>query len=171
MKPARLPENTTARRLLQDRLKGLSVKFPSGSASSATAAKVSGKWFEFGDNDRGIKALSFDFNGSSRVLNVRTSSGESRLLIGSGTWASGRGGFTNGVDRFLSVPANPLVAASGAWSTENTFTIKIVLPETPYYTTLDFKFEGDRVVVDAEHSVSFGPTKLPQLVGQAHITE
>src|SRR5262249_34944187 len=157
MKPDRLPENANARRQLQDRLKGLSVKFPNGSASSAMAANVSGKWFEFAENDRGIKALSFDFNGRSPVLNVRTNNGESRLLIGSNMWASGRGGFTNGVDRFLSVPVNPLVAASGAWSAENTFTVKIVLPETPYYTTLVFKFEGDRVVVDGEHSVSFGP--------------
>src|SRR6185437_9955447 len=115
MKPGRLPENAAARRQLQERLNGLTIRFPSGSASSPTAATVTGKWFEFPENDRGIKALSFDFSGSATVLNVRTSTGESRLLIGATTWAGGRGGFTNGVDRFLSVPANPLVAASGAW--------------------------------------------------------
>jgi CubicO group peptidase (beta-lactamase class C family) len=171
MKPGRLPENASARRQLQDRLKDLKVKFPNGSPTSATAANVSGKWFDFAENERGLKAVSFDFNGSSPVLNVRTTSGESRLLIGSNTWTNGRGGFTNGVDRFLGVPANPLVAASGAWSAENTFTVKIVLPETPYYTTLAFKFEGDRMVVDGEYNVSFGPTKPPQLVGQAHASE
>ena len=171
MKPGRLPENANARRQLQDRLKGLTVKFPSGSTSSAIATSVSGKWFEFSENDRGIKALSLDFSGSLPVLNVRTSSGESRLLIGTNTWAGGRGGFTNGVDGFLSVPANPLVAASGAWTTADTFTVKIVLPETPYYTMLRFKFEGDRVVLDGEHSVSFGPTKLAPLTGQAHASE
>lgn len=171
MKPGRLPENAATRRQLQDRLNGLTIRFPSGSTSSPTAATVSGKWFEFPENDRGIKALSFDFSGSATLLNVRTSTGESRLLIGATTWASGRGGFTNGVDRFLSVPANPLVAASGAWTAAETFTVKIVLPETPYYTTVSFKFQGDRVVVDGEHSVSFGPTKLAQLVGQAHPSE
>jgi CubicO group peptidase (beta-lactamase class C family) len=171
MKPGRLPENATARRQLQDRLNRLTVKFPGGSASSPTAATISGKWFEFPENDRGIKELSFEFTGSATFLNVRTSAGESRLLIGALTWAGGHGGFTNGVDRFLSVPANPSVAASGAWTSNDTFTVKIVLPETPYYTTLNFKFEGDRVVLDSEYSVSFGPTKPTQLVGQLHPSE
>ena len=171
MKRGRLPENAAAHRQLQERLKGLTVTFPHGSASSAIAANVSGKWFAFAENDRGIKALSFDFSGGSPVLNVSTNSGESRLLIGSNTWARGRGGFTNGVDRFLSVPANPSIAASGAWTSENTFTVRIVLPETPYYTTMNFRFEGDGVVLDSEHSVSFGPTKRPQLVGRAQTTE
>jgi hypothetical protein len=31
---------------------------------------------------------------------------------------------------------------------------------------LIFRFEGDRLVFDAEHNVAFGPTKLPQMVGQ-----
>lgn len=171
MKPGRLPENANARRQLQDRLKGLTVKFPSGSASSAMATSVAGKWFEFPENDRGIKALSFDFIGSLTLLNVRSSSGVNRLVIGTNTWGGGGGIFTNGVDRFLSVPANPIVAASGAWAAADTFTVKIVLPQTPYYTTLNFKFEGDRVVFDSEYSVSFGPTKPPQLVGQAHPSE
>lgn len=171
MKLGRLPKNAAAHRQLQERLKGLTVKCPQGSASSAIAANVSGKWFGFAENDRGIKALSLDFSGSSPILNVSTNSGQSRLLIGSNTWAAGRGGFTNGVDRFLSVPANPLVAASGAWTNENTFTVRIVLPETPYYTTLDFRFEGDRVVLDSEHNVSFGPTKPAQLVGRAQTSE
>jgi hypothetical protein len=64
-----------------------------------------------------------------------------------------------------------MLAASGAWSDENTFTVKIVLYETPYYSTLNFKFEGDRVIIDSEHNVAFGPTKQPQLVGQARASE
>jgi CubicO group peptidase (beta-lactamase class C family) len=59
MKPGRLPENASARKQLEARLSGLSVKFPSGQPSSPVAAKVSGKWFEVADNDRGIKAISF----------------------------------------------------------------------------------------------------------------
>ena len=41
------------------------------------------------------------------------------------------------------------------------------LYETPFYSTLAFRFDGDRLLLDAEHNVAFGPTKLPQLVGQA----
>ena len=102
---------------------------------------------------------------------MRTSTGETRMTIGRETWTNSRGLFSNGLDRALSVPANPLVAASGAWSTENTFTVKLVLSETPYYSTLNFKFEGDRLLVDSEHNVAFGPTKLPQLVGIVRSSE
>jgi hypothetical protein len=171
MKPGRLPENSTARRQLEARLSSLKVKFPSGAASSPICASVSGKWFEFADNDRGIKAVSFDFNSTSPTLIVRTAAGETRMTIGRDTWTNSRGMFANGLDRALSVPPNPLVAASGAWSTENTFTVKIVLSETPYYSTLNFKFDGDRLLFDAEHNVNFGPTKLPQLTGQIRASE
>lgn len=93
------------------------------------------------------------------------------MTVGRDTWTSSRGQFANGLERALSVPANPLVAAVGAWTAENTFTVKIVLPETPYYSMLSFKFDGDRLLFDAEHNVFFGPTKLPQLAGQSRSSE
>ena len=165
MKPARLPENTAARRQLESRLAALRVKFPNGSASSPIAASVSGKWFEFAENNRGLKAVSFDLNSTPASLIVRTGAGETHLAIARETWTNSRGQFTNGLDRALSVPSNPLVAATGAWSAEDTFTVKIVLSETPYYSTLNFKFDGNRLLFDSEHNVAFGPTKLPQLIG------
>src|SRR5262249_4480038 len=110
MKPGRLPENAAARRQLEARLAGLKVKFPTGSTSSSISRNVSGKWFEFADNDRGIKAVSFDFNSTAPVLTVRTTAGETRLTVAADTWSTGRGLFTNAVDRILAVPTNPLVA-------------------------------------------------------------
>ena len=66
----------------------------------------------------------------------------------------------------LSVPERPQVAASGAWTSDSVFRVKLVAPETPFYSTLDFRFDGNRVVVDGEQNVSFGPTKLPRLEGR-----
>jgi hypothetical protein len=166
MKPSRLRENAAARRLLQTRLDELTVKFPNGVATSPVLAGVSGKLFEFPENDRGIKTLSFDFNSAAPTLIVRTVDGEARLPFGIQSWAKSRGTFTNGLDHFLSVPANPLVASSGAWTADNIFTLKIVLYETPFYSTLNFKFDSDRLTVDAEHNVAFGTTKVTQLIGQ-----
>jgi hypothetical protein len=79
---------------------------------------------------------------------------------------SSRKGFTNGIERLLSVPADPDVAASGAWSADSVFTLKLVAPQTPYYSTLTFRFDGDRLLLDSEYNVSFGPTKLEQLEGK-----
>jgi hypothetical protein len=77
-----------------------------------------------------------------------------------------RKGFANGLERLLSVPVDPEVAASGAWTADSVFTLKIVAPQTPYYSTLTFRFDGERMLLDGEYNVSFGPTKLPQLEGK-----
>jgi CubicO group peptidase (beta-lactamase class C family) len=171
MKPGQLPENASARKELQFRLDGLKVKFPSGSSSSTASGRLSGKWFEISENDRDVKAVSFDFNPANPILTVRTSVGETRLPFGLNSWVKSRGAFANGLDHFLSVPANPMIASSGAWTDENTFKLKIVLYETPFYSTLNFKFDGDSLVIDSEQNVAFGSTKMTQLVGKARATE
>ncbi|MCM3904338.1 MAG: beta-lactamase family protein [Pyrinomonadaceae bacterium] len=167
MKPNHLPENGVARRMLEAKLASLLVKLPSGQPTMPLASRVSGKWFEFPENDRGVKAVSFDFNSSSAALIVRTTGGETRTPIGIGSWRKSTNGFANGLDRSLSVPEQPLVAASGAWSANDILNVKLVLYQTPFYSALTFKFDGDRLLFDTEHNVSFGPRNLPQLVGQA----
>jgi CubicO group peptidase (beta-lactamase class C family) len=167
MKASPLPEDAASRRRLEAKLAGLTVRLPAGQPTAARAAQVSGKWYEFPENDRGIRAVALDFNSESPTLIVRTAGGETRTPVGIGSWTKSRGGFANGLDQFLSVPAHPLIAASGAWTADDVFTVKIVAYETPFYSTLAFRFDGDRLRLDAEHNVAFGPTKLPQLVGQA----
>jgi CubicO group peptidase (beta-lactamase class C family) len=167
MKSTPLAEDSTARRKLELRLADLMMWLPSGQPTATLAAKVSGRWYQFPENDRRIQAVALDFSAASPALVVRTAGKEARTPIGIGSWAKGRGGFTNDLDQFLSVPVNPLVAASGAWTADDVFTVKLALYETPFYSTLAFRFSGDRLLLDAEHNVAFGPTKLPQLVGQA----
>lgn len=170
MKPRALPEDTAARRKLETKLAALRVNLPPGDSTSPLAAKVSGQWYEFPENERGIKAVALDLSSSSPALVVRTSSSETRTPLGIGSWAKSQGSFSNGMDRFLSVPERLQIAASGVWATADTFTIKLVAHETPFYSTLTMRFEGERLVVDSEYNVAFGPTKLPQLVGQANTT-
>jgi CubicO group peptidase (beta-lactamase class C family) len=165
MKAAPLREDAAAQRKLKEKLASLSVRVPAGQPTAALAAKVSGRWYEFPENDRHVRAVSFDFNSRSPALIVRTASGETRMPFATGAWAKSRGGYTNGLDQLLSVPAQPLLAASGAWTADDVFTVKLVAYETPFYSTLRFRFDGDRLVFDAEHNVAFGQTKLPQLIG------
>ena len=140
---------------------------PAGKPTSPMARAVSGKWYEFGENPRGLRAVSLDLTSKTPSLLVRTAAGETRTPIGLGTWARTTPGFANGIERMLSVPERPQVAASGAWAADSVFRLKLVAPETPFYSTLDFRFDGDRLVLDGEQNVSFGPTKMARLEGRA----
>src|SRR5262245_61199987 len=165
MKSRPLPNDPAAQKALQAKLASLVVRMPAGRPTAAAAARVSGKWYEFPGSNSGIQAVQLDLNSESPALVVRTAGGEKRTPIGLGAWAKSKSGFSNGIDQFLSVPAEPLLAASGAWMTDDVFTIKIVAYETPFYSTLNFQFDGDRLQLNAEHNVAFGPTKLPRLEG------
>ena len=165
MKPNRLPENAAEERKLEAKLASLSVKPQTGEKNSLLAAAVSGKWFELPENDRDIRAISFDFKSTTPALLVRTKNGELRNAIGLGSWSKSQNAFANGIDKFLGVPEHPLLVTSGAWPAGDVFQVKILLYQTPYYSTLTFRFDGDRVLLDTEYNVSFGPRNLPQLVG------
>ena len=140
---------------------------PPGRPTTGLAARVSRRWYELPENDRGIRAIALDFTSPSPALLVRKAAGESRTPLGIGSWVRSRRGFTNGIEQLLSVAPDPEVAASGAWTADSVFTLKLVAPQTPFYSMLTFRFTGDRLLLDSEHNVSFGPTKLPQLEGKA----
>jgi CubicO group peptidase (beta-lactamase class C family) len=161
-----LPADTAARRRLAATLGHLTVRTAPGRATSPLATRLSRRWFAFPANDRGIEAMALDLSRRSPALLVRTAAGETRTPLGIGHWEKSLGGFTDGLARILSVPPHPLVAASAAWTADDVFTVKLVLYQTPYAATLRFHFDGDRLLVDSEHNVSFGPTTQPQLIGR-----
>jgi CubicO group peptidase (beta-lactamase class C family) len=161
-----LPANAAARTALQSRLARLSVRMPAGRPSTPLASRVSRRWFELPHNDRGVEAIALDLTPHSPALLVRTAAGETRTAMGIGSWVRSPTGFATGMEKFLSVPSELAIAASGAWTTDSTFTVKLVAPETPFYSTLTFRFEGERLLFDTEHNVSFGPTKRAQLEGK-----
>lgn len=158
-----LPANAPSAGKLAARLAGLSLRAPQGQERTSTAAKVSGTWYEFAENDRGIQAAMLDFATTPPRLVVRTAAGKRQTSIGHRHWVKNTEGYTHGVERLLGVPEQPLVAASGAWTADNDFTVKLAVYETSYVATLKFQFDGDRMTLEAEFNVAFGPTKLPRL--------
>ena len=166
MQARALPANPAAQRRLAATLARLQLRPPAGKATSPVAQGVSNRWYAFPDSSRGIRAVALDLDASKAALVVRTDAGETRTPIGIGSWVKSRDGFSGGLDRMLSVPPHPLAAASGAWTADSVFTVKVALYGTPYSATLAFRFDGDRLLLDTEYNVSFGPTQQPRLVAQ-----
>jgi CubicO group peptidase (beta-lactamase class C family) len=165
--PSSLPENAAERAVLQTKLASLSVRVPAGRPTAALASRVSGRWYELPANDRGIRAVALDLTPAAPALLVRTATGETRTPIGVGTWTASKSAFNNGIDQMLSVLPHPAVAAGGAWTSDSVYTVKLIAPETPFYSTLDFLFTGDRLLLDTEYNVSFGVRKSPRLEGRS----
>ncbi len=164
MQPQALSENGEAQRALASKLQRLVMRVAPGQATSSIVSKVSGRWFEVPENDLGMRAVSLDF-GRAPVLRVRTAGGESTTPIGLGSWVMSKG-WTNGIDRALSVTPPVAIGASGGWSADSVFTVKLVAPETPFYSTMQFRFSGDRLELIREMNVSFGERKASPLVGR-----
>jgi CubicO group peptidase (beta-lactamase class C family) len=158
LKPAPLAADEAARTKLERKLKGLSL---SPQAGSGTPAPVSGKKYVFAANGRKLETMTLVCDGkdSPVTLTACFDSGEQRITCGHGTWQKGRVAWGPG-------PEQP-VAASGAWTANDTFTAKLCFYETPVIVTLRLKFAGRELQYNAEANVGFGPTKEPQLTGRA----
>jgi hypothetical protein len=167
LKAAPLRADGEAVKKLNKKLAALAVRPVLGKATSPVAATISGKRFIFGNNNRHIEAAALDFRADGTTLVVWTPSGERRIECALGVWKKGRTAFFNGVGGSMIPASDQPIAASGAWTRDDTFTLKLCLYETPFYTTMNFRFSGDQLLFDSEHNVAFGRTTPPQLVGEA----
>jgi hypothetical protein len=160
MKPAPLAADDDARKALERTLAGLTLRPQEGSGSTGIAAKVSGKTYVFPANERKFEAITLEADrpGDEVTLVARFDGVDRRIPCGRGAWRKGR-------LAFATFPEQP-AAASGAWTGDDIFTAKICFYETPFTVTLGLKFSGEKLSLDSEANVAFGPTKQPQLEGQ-----
>jgi CubicO group peptidase (beta-lactamase class C family) len=162
MKAAPLPADAALQDRLAKKLTSLSLRPPAGQPTSATARRVSGRVYELPKNDDGIEAVGVEL-GKEATLVVRSDGRERRVPVGLGEWRRG-GALPMGRSRLMAEPEYR-VAAAGAWTDDDTFTVKVCFHETPFCATLGLRFAGDALVFDHEMNVGFGPTKRPTLVG------
>lgn len=158
LKPSPLAPDEAARRKLEQTLKNLSVRVPEGSGSPAQA---SGKKYVFTTNERKLEALRLESNSKDDAVTLvaRFDGADRRIACGRGVWEKGRIAWDP-------LPEQP-VAASGAWTADNTFTAKLCFYETPFIVTLRLKFSDQELQCNSEANVGFGPTRQPQLTGKA----
>ncbi|MGD0539034.1 MAG: serine hydrolase [Verrucomicrobiota bacterium] len=156
-----LPRNAPAQNALRQKLASLKLRPPAGSATTPRLAPINGRQYVFPANDQRLESLTLQAaDGREAVtLLARVGGVEQRLVCGYGDWVKGQ--FPLGIG-----PAQP-AAGAGAWTTEDTYTAKVHYYETPFCVTMTLRFTGDQLFLDWQRNVAFGPTRPPQLVGQA----
>jgi CubicO group peptidase (beta-lactamase class C family) len=147
---AKLPENLAAKQALTDRLAKLTVKPISGTLRPASGAVIFDKPYKVPANDQGVEAITIvRGDGGDSTLKLKVKGTERAIGLKQGEWQTGRMAWGNMTDQ----PA----AASGAWTTVDTYVTKIVFYETPFVLNLTLKFNGDTVQIDREMNVGGGP--------------
>jgi CubicO group peptidase (beta-lactamase class C family) len=154
---AALPADAPAEDALARKLASLSLPPQAGRPTSPVSRQVSGQLYDLPKNDDGLEAVGLEL-GPQTTLVIRSGGRESRVPVGHGEWRRGGTLLVGNVEQ--------KVAATGAWTADDTYTVKACLHETPFCSTLGLWFTGRALVLDQETNVGFGPTKRPRLVGR-----
>jgi hypothetical protein len=154
-----LDADETSDKKLTETLAGLTLHPQFGSAAPGGAVKWAGKIFGFPTNDQKLETVALEFSEAGGPVTLVTCCNgvEQRIACGNGGWTKGRMAYAN----FEKQP----VAASGAWTADGTYTVKLSFYETPFRLTLGLKFADDKLFYNCEYNVNVGATKQPQLIG------
>ena len=165
--PQSLPADAAQARRLADRLASLRMAPVAGQATSPRAAGVSGRTFAVAPNDDGISSIGFDFAADGATLSIRNESGEQRIRCSYGGWTRGEADVESGYCRRRGTlaPVSNALVASGAWTSEDTYTAELWWYQTPFRRTLSCRFFSDGVRVEQRANLSFGSTERPRLDG------
>jgi CubicO group peptidase (beta-lactamase class C family) len=157
MQPKPLAPDQVGRRRLGERLARLAVPPQSGAASSHATGYI-GKTYSFPSNERRLESIALESDALSQEMTLvaRVGGSEQRLACGSAGWRKGRLAYGG--------PEQP-VAASGAWTADDTYSAKVCFYETPFCVTMALRFGADGLTFDSESNVAFGSTKHPTLPG------
>jgi CubicO group peptidase (beta-lactamase class C family) len=151
---AKLPENLAAKQALTDRLAKLMVKPQFGTLSPASGAVIFEKPYVVPANDAALEALTIvRGDGGQNTLRLKVKGKEYSVGLKQGEWQTGTLAWAN----MTEMP----VGASGAWTTVDTYTARLVFYETPFLLTLTLKFNGDTVSIDREMNVGGAPKPTP----------
>ncbi len=164
--PAPCAEDVAAQEILTRKLSSLALSPVQGQSSSSVAPTVSGRRYHFTRKRAPLRAVSFDFGHDEDVCIVQDDRGEHRVICGRGAWAAG-------ITTWVLTHPHPTahaerlpVTVSGAWTTQDTYELRLYYTETPFCATVVCKFVADKVKLKFRINVSFGPTEFPQLIGQ-----
>jgi hypothetical protein len=162
MEASALPADSDAARRLKEKMASLELPPQAGSPTSPRAREVSGRVYLLPENDSRIEAVSLEAGEETRLV-LRIDGREWPLTCGAGEWTRG-GRLPLGARH--AEGANEPVAASGAWTGDDTYVAQVCFHETPFCATLELEFEGDVLLFDGRMNVGFGPTERPTLIGR-----
>jgi len=162
-----LKADRPAHQRLEQRLRSLQVRTPSGSVTSPIAASILGKTFRFPTNDSGLEALTLETSGPEGWLLTRTIAGKTESLrCGHGRWMTGTGHLGDSPRGPIGALGEESLGASAAWTSDDTWTVKICACGTPFQTTHTLRFTDGELTLSTATQVRFGGAPQAPLKGR-----
>jgi CubicO group peptidase (beta-lactamase class C family) len=159
MKDDPLPDDAVAQQALTEKLAALALKPVDGSAVSLTVSRVSGRTYVVEKNELGLETITLTFSETVCEIGVTMTTGEEMFACGYDRWETGKTTVFNVIDpRWFSADASP-VAASGAWTADDTFKMIVRLYESPFYHTMVFHFMSDELMIESQINTSLESMK------------
>jgi CubicO group peptidase (beta-lactamase class C family) len=155
-----LPVNQAAVTELTNKLADLKLSPRQAEDHQPSAALLAGKMYKFDENPEGIRAIGFDFQNNSFMVQTQENDkigSKHQLSYGSGTWVESVTG--------LGWKEQKKVSSSGVWVSDDSFELTLCYNETPFITTLLCKFEGQQVTLQLKYNVGFGPLESTVITG------
>jgi CubicO group peptidase (beta-lactamase class C family) len=166
MRPEPLTPDPATRAQLSKKLASLSLRPAQGESGSPLASAVLGKTYVFEDNEKGLHSLSLNRDDEGVFLMLQNVHGSQRIDCGSSRWEKGELTFEKELTRPVGeANGRQAIAASGAWTAPDLYVANVYFCETPFRLTMALRFQGERLTLDLEYNVAFGPKKW-QLTGQ-----
>ena len=159
------PTSISAGDSLTDRFRSLTVPTPAGIPAADAAKRYSGRRFQFQPNDQKIDQVQLLFDSSRARVAILGPGGVQRLECPGNKWKVGSYVAAQPPSAISARPTRR-VASSGAWTSDDTYTMKVCFLETPFVQTTTFTFSEDRLTVRSKMNVGFGPTERPALTGK-----
>lgn len=152
-----LPPDDEGLKLLNDKLQGLAISTVQGEETSPNASNISGKTYFMEPNGLAIKSITFNFDASPDLITINSEETEQSFSVGYEAMEFG--------SMISSQLVSREIAVSGAWESPDKYNVKIIYFETPHKVEYTFQFREDKLILDTDLNVSFGPTSLEQLKG------
>lgn len=166
MRDAPLRPQQADQRALQELLTGLRLDPVEGKSRSEQAAIHAEKTFVFPENAIDLQRIRFKFGPQGTALHMVDGNGERTIPIGFDEWRRSRvRSFSKLVSR-LTPTDDVAIAASGAWTDDDRWRVRLWFHESPFRVDLTFDFADDEVTMEGRQNVGFGPKEKPSLKGR-----
>jgi hypothetical protein len=148
LEPAARAADAAAHKKLTAKLASLMLKTPAGTTTSPAATAAKGKRYTFESNPLAIESITVDEAAAAGDLTVAL-----RLAGADQTLTAGHGKWHKGTLKLAADGASEPIAASGAWTSPDTYAMAVVRYRTPFVTTYKLRFTGEQLFVTAEANV------------------